>query len=92
MKLSKLQGELRGALNKPYSAGPAVLEGRRRYSPAEFVTSSKALINCNHDVEKASSSIEERSNLSKRVTGDHMVKGIVARQPSGRGGRLTPHA
>jgi IS1 family transposase len=54
-------------LNKSYSGGPAVVEGRRRYSPAEFVTSSKYVVNGNPDLEKASTSIVERLNLSIRM-------------------------
>lgn len=44
-----------------------MVEGRRRYSPAEFVTSSKYVVNGNPDLEKASTSIVERSNLSIRM-------------------------
>lgn len=54
-------------LNKSYEGGPAVVEGRRRYSPPEFVTSSKAVVNGNPDLKKVSTSIIERSNLSLRM-------------------------
>lgn len=54
-------------LNKSYAGGPPVVEGRRRYSPAEFVSSSKAVVYGNPDLEKASTSIVERSNLSLRM-------------------------
>lgn len=54
-------------LYKTYSGGPAVVEGRRRYSPAEFVSSSKAEVNGNPDMAKASTSIVEHSNLSLRM-------------------------
>lgn len=55
-------------LNKSYAGGPAVVEGRRRYSPAEFVSSSKSVVYGNPDLEKASTSIVERSNLSIRMS------------------------
>jgi IS1 family transposase len=54
-------------LNKSYAGGPAVVEARRRYSPPELVTSSKAVVNGNPDLRKASTSIVERSNLSLRM-------------------------
>lgn len=54
-------------LNKSYAGGPAVVEGRRRYSPATFVSCSKSVANGNPDLSKASTSIVERSNLSLRM-------------------------
>lgn len=54
-------------INKSYTAGPAVSEARRRYSPPEIVSSSKAIVNGKPDVNKASTSIVERSNLSLRM-------------------------
>jgi IS1 family transposase len=54
-------------LNKSYAGGPAVVEGRRRYSPAEFVSSSKSVVNGKPDLDKASTSIVERANLSMRM-------------------------
>lgn len=54
-------------LNKNYSGGPAVVEGRRRYSPATFVSATKFAANGNPDLAKASTSIVERSNLSLRM-------------------------
>lgn len=54
-------------LNKSYAGGPASVEGRRRYSPATFVSATKFAANGNPDLDKASTSIIERSNLSLRM-------------------------
>ena len=54
-------------LNKSYSGGPAAVEGKRRYSPATFVSCTKAAACGNPDMTKASTSIVERSNLSLRM-------------------------
>lgn len=54
-------------LNKSYSGDPAPVEGRRRYSPPEIVSTSKAIVNGNPDLSRASTSIVERSNLSLRM-------------------------
>lgn len=54
-------------LNKSYASGPTVVEGRRRYSPATFVSASKFAANGNPDLATASTSIVERSNLSLRM-------------------------
>ncbi|HJV60835.1 MAG TPA: IS1 family transposase [Albitalea sp.] len=54
-------------LNKSYAGGPAVVEARRRYSPPEFVTCSKAAVNGTPDMKHVSTSIVERSNLSLRM-------------------------
>lgn len=54
-------------LNKSYAGGPSAVEGRRRYSPATFVSATKAAVNGNPDLAKASTSIVERSNLSLRM-------------------------
>jgi IS1 family transposase len=54
-------------LNKSYAGGPAVVEARRRYSPPEFVTCSKAVVNGDPDIKRVSTSIVERSNLSLRM-------------------------
>jgi hypothetical protein len=44
-----------------------VVEGKRRYSPATFVSCAKNAVNGNPDLTKASTSIVERSNLSLRM-------------------------
>ena len=54
-------------LNKSYVGDPAPVEGRRRYSPPEIVSTSKAIVNGNPDLKKVSTSIVERSNLSIRM-------------------------
>lgn len=54
-------------LNKSYAAGPNPVEARRRYSPPEIVSTSKAIVNGTPDLKKASTSIVERSNLSLRM-------------------------
>ncbi|HEX7888357.1 MAG TPA: IS1 family transposase [Ramlibacter sp.] len=54
-------------LNKSYEGGPSVVEGRRRYSPATFVKCSKESVCGNPDMNLASTSIVERSNLSLRM-------------------------
>lgn len=54
-------------LNKSYAGDPAPVEGRRRYSPPEIVTCSKAVVNGDPDMAKVSASIVERSNLSLRM-------------------------
>lgn len=54
-------------LNKSYESGPAVVEGRRRYSPATFVKCSKEAVCGNPNMALASTSIVERSNLSLRM-------------------------
>lgn len=54
-------------LNKSYVGDPAPVEGRRRYSPPEIVTCSKAVVNGDPDMSKVSTSIIERSNLSLRM-------------------------
>lgn len=56
-----------GVLNKSYKGDPAPVEGRRRYSPPEIVTCSKSVVNGDPDMEKMSTSIIERSNLSLRM-------------------------
>ncbi len=54
-------------LNKNYASGPTVVDGRRRYSPATFVSASKFAANGNSNLDTASTSIVERSNLSLRM-------------------------
>lgn len=54
-------------LNKSYAGGPSVVEGRRRYSPATFVSSTKVAVKGNPDMTRASTSIVERSNLRLRM-------------------------
>lgn len=54
-------------LRKSYEGGPSVVEGRRRYSPATFVKSSKECVCGNPNLALASTSIVERSNLSLRM-------------------------
>lgn len=54
-------------LNKSYAGGPVAVEGKRRYSPATFVSASKFAANGSPDLAKASTSIVERSNLSLRM-------------------------
>lgn len=54
-------------LNKSYAAGHPVVDGRRRYSPPEIVSSSKAIMNGDPKIDKVSTSIVERANLSMRM-------------------------
>lgn len=54
-------------LNKSYAGDVAPVEARRRYSPPEIVTTSKAVVNGNPDIKKVSTSIVERANLSMRM-------------------------
>jgi IS1 family transposase len=61
-------------LNRSYAGGPAVVEARRRYSPPEIVSSSKAIVNGNPDLKRASTSIVERSNLSLRMSNRRMTR------------------
>jgi IS1 family transposase len=56
-----------GVLNKSYAGDPAPNEARRRYSPPELVTTSKAIINGDPNKKHISTSIVERSNLSLRM-------------------------
>jgi IS1 family transposase len=54
-------------LNKSYSAGNAVVEAKRRYSPPAFVKATKEVISGNPDKSAISTSLVERSNLSMRM-------------------------
>ena len=54
-------------LNKSYASTIATNEARRRYSPPEIVSTSKAIVNGNPDLKNVSTSIVERSNLSIRM-------------------------
>ncbi|MDE2022053.1 MAG: helix-turn-helix domain-containing protein [Patescibacteria group bacterium] len=56
-----------GVLNKSYSAPEKAYEASRRYSPPEFVTCSKVVINGSPDLKRVSTSIVERSNLTLRM-------------------------
>jgi len=61
-------------INKSFRGDPAPVEGRRRYSPPELVTTSKAVVNGNPDLKRASTSIVERSNLSLRMGNRRMTR------------------
>jgi len=56
-----------GMLNKSYSAPAKTYEASRRYSPSEFVTCSKSVVNGNPDMNQVSTSYVERANLSMRM-------------------------
>lgn len=56
-----------GMLNKSYNTPAKVYEASRRYSPPEFVTCSKSVVNGNPDMDKVSTSHVERANLSMRM-------------------------
>lgn len=61
-------------INKSFAGDPAPVEGRRRYSPPELVTTSKTVVNGNPDLKRASTSIVERSNLSIRMGNRRMTR------------------
>lgn len=54
-------------LNKNYTAGVAVKEAKRRYSPAPMVSTEKIVINGAPDKKHISTSLVERVNLSMRM-------------------------
>jgi IS1 family transposase len=54
-------------LNKTYAGGEAAVESKRRYSPAQFVSSTKYAASGAPALDMASTSIVERSNLSLRM-------------------------
>jgi IS1 family transposase len=61
-------------LNKSYEGGPAVVEARRRYSPASFVKCTKEAMCGNPNMALASTSIVERSNLSLRMSNRRLTR------------------
>lgn len=56
-----------GVLNKSYADGGSVVEAKRRYSPAEFVSAEKQIVFGDPDEDHISTSHAERANLSMRM-------------------------
>lgn len=54
-------------LQKNYAAGPAVREAKRRYSPAEVISTTKVRVNGDPAKKHVSTSYVERANLSIRM-------------------------
>ena len=56
-----------GMVNKSYAPGAPHVDGKRRYSPPAFVSSTKEVVSGNPDKKNISTSLVERANLSMRM-------------------------
>lgn len=61
-------------LNKSFVSGPPVVDGHRRFGLATIVSASNFAANVNPNLDTASTSIVERSNLSLRMGNPHLTR------------------